>query len=428
MDASMGTMGTATAGGATHTVLDHVGVARLFRLQRLAPAEAGGLWVKWERANPGGSAEDRPARHIVDVAEQRGLLRPGGTIVEDSSGDFGVSLAMVGAARGYRVIVVVGPEASGSTRAALRAFGAEVVVAGAGGAARAGTRGGAEVGGSVGSVGSAGSAGSVGSVGAASSAGAAGAADGAGSAGSTGVAGATGTAGSTGVARAGLPSESAAAVANRLAREIPGAFRPDRRLSLLDSQAHYLTTAREILEETGGDFDVLVAAVGAGGQLAGLSRRLREQAPHVRVVAADLASASASSGSGRGWIAWNLDLGLIDAAYRVPTADAAGACRALARHEGVLTGPVSGAAALVALREALMAGPRARVVAVLADGGDRHLDTVYDAAWLAGRGLPAEIPTLSEIRARARGVAPVALPSAASRRTVGAQRTAEEPA
>ncbi|MFD0638200.1 PLP-dependent cysteine synthase family protein [Catenulispora yoronensis] len=324
-------------------MLDHVGTARLFRLQRLVPNGTGRLWVKWERANPGGSAEDRPARHIVDVAERRGLLRPGGTIVEASSGDFGVSLAMVGAARGYRVIVVVGPEASAATRAALRAFGAEVVLA------ADGVRDGSD----------------------------------------------------------GAASESPAAVANRLARGIPDAFRPDQRLSLLDSQAHYLTTAREILEETGGDFDILVAPVGAGGQLAGLSRRLREQAPHVRVVAADLPAATRSPGSGRGWIAWNLDLGLIDAAYRVPTADAAGACRALARHEGVLTGPVSGAAALVGLREALTAGPGARVVAVLADGGDRHLDTVYDDGWLAGRGLPVAVPTLPELRARARGIVPV---------------------
>ncbi|NUR63663.1 MAG: cysteine synthase family protein [Catenulispora sp.] len=382
----------------TDTVLDHVGTARLFRLQRLAPAGAGRLWVKWERANPGGSAEDRPARHIVDVAEKRGLLLPGGTIVEDSSGDFGVSLAMVGAARGYRVIVVVGPEASAATRATLRAFGAEVVEAGA-----ADPRSGANFSPSERTVGTAGFGGSERSVSELQDI-------------DTSIE--TKVGGITSEAPASetwaSSTESASAVANRLARRIPGAFRPDRRLSLLDSQAHYLTTAREILEETGGDLDVLVAAVGAGGQLAGLSRRLREQAPHVRVVAADLASAPRSPGSGRGWIAWNLDLGLIDAAYRVPTADAAAACRALARHEGVLTGPVSGAAALVGLRESLIAKPGTRVVAVLADGGDRHLDTVYDERWLAGRGLPAAVPTLPEIRDRAYSIAPVTAAPAGS--------------
>ena len=370
------------------TVLDHVGTARLFRLQRLTPAGVGRLWVKWERANPGGSAEDRPARHIVDVAEKRGLLRPGGTIVEDSSGDFGVSLAMVGAARGYRVIVVVGPEASAATRATLRAFGAEVVEAGSAAAdPQSGSDSGRHESPDPGSP-----------------------ETGAASAGAAGQSAPDGEASRTWSAS----TESASSVANRLARRIPGAFRPDRRLSLLDSQAHYLTTAREILEETGGDLDVLVAAVGAGGQLAGLSRRLREQAPHVRVVAADLAGAPRHPGSGRGWIAWNLDLGLIDAAYRVPTADAAGACRALARHEGVLTGPVSGAAALVGLRESLIAKPGARVVAVLADGGDRHLDTVYDDRWLAGRGLPAAVPTPSELRDRSRSIAPVTAAPAGS--------------
>ncbi|NUP49223.1 MAG: hypothetical protein HOW97_18235, partial [Catenulispora sp.] len=85
-----------------------------------------------------------------------------------------------------------------------------------------------------------------------------------------------------------------------------------------------------------------------------------------------------------------------------------------ARHEGVLTGPVSGAAALVGLRESITAKPGARVVAVLADGGDRHLDTVYDEGWLAARGLPAAVPTLSELRDRARAIAPITAAPAGS--------------
>src|SRR5450830_162499 len=84
--------------------------------------------VKLEKTNPGGSIKDRPAVYIIDYAERNGLLSPGGTIIESSSGNFGISLAMIGAARGYRVIILVDPKATATNIALMKAYGAEVIV------------------------------------------------------------------------------------------------------------------------------------------------------------------------------------------------------------------------------------------------------------------------------------------------------------
>lgn len=110
------------------TILEHIGNTPLVRLQRLAPRPETTIWVKLELMNPGGSVKDRIALSMVEAAEREGMLRPGGSIVEPTSGNTGIGLAMVGAVKGYTVILVMPESMSLERRKLLRAYGAELVL------------------------------------------------------------------------------------------------------------------------------------------------------------------------------------------------------------------------------------------------------------------------------------------------------------
>src|ERR671914_265851 len=110
------------------SLLDLIGDTPLLRLNRVTEGLACTVAVKLEMLNPGGSVKDRPALAMIEQAEREGLLKPGGTIVEPTSGNTGVGLAMAAAIKGYRVICTMADKQSQEKRDLLRAFGAEVVV------------------------------------------------------------------------------------------------------------------------------------------------------------------------------------------------------------------------------------------------------------------------------------------------------------
>lgn len=324
------------------TVLDTVGQTPLIRLQRLSTLNEAPLWVKWERTNPAGSIKDRPAKFIIEEAEQRGFLQPGGTIIESSSGNFGISLAMIGAAKGYRVIILVDPKTTPTNLAVLKAYGAEVVVV-------------------------------------------------------------------TEQDDTGSYHKTRISLANKMGREIPGAFRPDQCFNLLNSEAHYHSTARELLEACGRQLDVVIAPVSTGGQLGGIARYLKEHAPHVKIVGVDAQGSAIFGGTshsylmpgvGLGWTPENLDLSLLDQVFKVPDEDAFLTSRLMASREGVLAGASSGAAVFVGLRYAQLLSTRARIVCILGDGGERYLQTIYADEWMEHHGLATAI-TIEDLRKRA---------------------------
>jgi cystathionine beta-synthase/cysteine synthase A len=200
-----------------HSILDTIGNTPLLELRRMPPPGCR-VVVKWEAANPSGSVKIRPALHIVDRAEELGLLRPGSTIIESTSGNFGVALAVIGAVRGYRVVIVTDPKLPPQFVAAMRAYGAEMVL----------------------------------------------------------------------VDQPDGYFRSRLAAADRLAREIPGSFRPDQHFSLLNPAAHHASTAPELLDQLdGAKPDYLVVAVSTA--VLGLRARgqpalpLRERQPHARL-------------------------------------------------------------------------------------------------------------------------------------------------
>lgn len=110
------------------SIVEAIGETPLVRLNRLDEGLPGNVAVKLEFYNPAGSVKDRIGRAIIDAAEESGALKPGGTIVEGTSGNTGIALAMVGAARGYRVILTMPETMSAERRVLLRAYGAQIVL------------------------------------------------------------------------------------------------------------------------------------------------------------------------------------------------------------------------------------------------------------------------------------------------------------
>src|SRR5205823_6020500 len=193
------------------SILDAVGHTPLVLLSRLTEGLQAKVAVKVEMMNPGGSVKDRVAMAMIAEAEQRGTLRPGGTIIEATAGNTGVGLAMVAAVKGYRCIFVLPDKMSADKIRLLKAYGAEVVIT-----------------------------------------------------------------------QTNVPPDSPDSyngVADRLSREIPGAWRPNQFANLANPEVHHRTTGFEIWEQTEGKITAFVAGVGTGGTISGVGRYLKEQNP-----------------------------------------------------------------------------------------------------------------------------------------------------
>ena len=281
--------------------------------------------------NPGGSVKDRIALPMIEAAERAGLLQQGGTIVEPTSGNTGVGLAMAAAVKGYRCIFVMPDKQSEEKRALLRAYGAEIVVC------------------------------------------------------------------PTDVE----PNDERSyyRVSDRLAREIPGAWKPDQYANPANPHAHYLTTGPEIWEATGGRITHFVAGVGTGGTISGVGRFLREQRPDVVIVGADTDGSVFSGGpihpyltEGIGEDFWpeTYDADVADLIVRVPDRDAFLTARATMASEGLLVGESGGTALWAALQVARdVDDPNALFVVLLPDSGRNYLAKLYNDEWLREAGLIA---------------------------------------
>ena len=305
-------------------LLETIGNTPLIELRNTTASTEGRLLFKYERGNPGGSIKDRPALFIVTEAEKRGLLKPGGTIIESSSGNFGISLAMIGTAKGYRVIILVDPKTTATNLALLKCFGAEVVVV-------------------------------------------------------------------TEQDDSGSYHKTRISLANKLADEIPDAFRPDQCFNLLNSTAHYQGTAREIFADCPDNIAAIVAAVSTGGQLGGISRYTKTYRPDVKVIGVDAVGSSIFGGEshsylipgiGLAWTPCNVAVENIDSVYKVTDEAAFVAARCFTRNEGILMGPSSGACALVALTIAKQLSPLDCVVCIISDGGERYIQTLFNDTWM----------------------------------------------
>jgi len=298
-------------GEIAETVLELIGGTPMVRLNRVVQDGAAEIVAKVESHNPAGSIKDRIALSMIEAAEGEGRIKPGDTIVEPTSGNTGIGLAMVAAVKGYRLIVTMPEDMSLARRDLLARYGAEVVLTPA-------------------------------------------------------IEGMTG----------------AVYAAQELMSENPQYFMPQQFENPANPEAHRRTTAREILDATGGRLDAFVAGVGTGGTITGVGEVLKAEKPDVLIIAVEPARSpvlqggragiTAIQGIGAGFAPGVLNRGVLDEIMSVGDEDAIAMSRRLSREEGLLVGVSAGANVVAALKVAKRLGRGKRVVTVLPDTGERY--------------------------------------------------------
>jgi cysteine synthase len=320
-------------------IVEAIGNTPMIKLARASAATRCTILGKAEFMNPGQSVKDRAALFIIEDAVERGLLRPGGVIVEGTAGNTGIGLALVGNAMGFRSVIVIPDTQSQEKKDTLRACGAELIEVPAVPYSNPNNY----------------------------------------------------------VKVSGRIAEQLAKT------EKNGAIWANQFDNVANRQGHFETTGPEIWQQTGGKVDGFVCAVGTGGTLAGVGVALKERNPRIRIGLADPFGAalysyyttgqlkaegsSITEGIGQGRITKNLEGAPVDVAYRISDEDAVTIVFDLLEHEGLCLGGSSGINVAGAIRLAKELGPGHTIVTVLADYGTRYQSRLFNAEFLRSKGL-----------------------------------------
>ncbi|MBA8824108.1 cysteine synthase A [Saccharopolyspora lacisalsi] len=306
----------------------------MVRLDRCFPEPHAEVLAKLEMLNPGGSMKDRPARYIVEQGLGDGSLRPGMRLVESTSGNLGIALAMAASLHGLSFTAVVDPKTSPANLRLLELFGADVDMVtepdDSGGYLHTRVRRAREL----------------------------------------------------------VTSTSGAVLVNQYAN--------DR-----NWRSYHDTAGEEILRAVDGPIDYLVAAVSTTGSIQGIARRLRQDSPHLKVVAVDAvgsvifgaqAGPRQLPGFGASRVPEILDPDEIDEVVHVADAESVAGCRRLLTTEKIFGGGSCGAVVTGLEHLVSRLEQPARIVTLLPDRGERYLDLVYDDEWAAGLAEPWQEP------------------------------------
>ena len=318
-----------------HSVLDLIGNTPIVTITRFdtGPCE---LYVKLENQNPTGSIKDRIALAMIEEAERKGLLKPGGTIIEATAGNTGLGLALVAALKGYKLILVIPDKMSQEKVRTVRALGAEVII----------TR--SDVG-------------------------------------------------------KGHPAYYQD-IAERIANETPGSFYTNQFGNPSNPAAHEASTGPEIWEQMNHNVDAIIAGVGSGGTMTGLSRYFAKVSPSTEMVLADpvgsildhyiktgvVLKESGSwlvEGVGEDFIPSVTDLSRVKKSYAITDAESFDVARDLFRKEGILAGTSAGLLVATALRYCREQTTPKRVLTFICDTGARYISKIFDDTWMRDQGL-----------------------------------------
>lgn len=323
-----------------NSVIDAIGKTPLIKLQRASEETGCTILGKAEFLNPGQSVKDRAALGIVRDAEEHGLLRPGGTIVEGTAGNTGIGLALVANALGYRSVIVFPRTQSKEKKDAIRILGAELIEVDA-----------------------------------------------------------VPYANPNHYAR-----YSGKLAEELNASEPNGAIWANQFDNVANRKAHYQTTGPEIYEQLDGKVDGFICAVGSGGTLGGVSMALKERNPEIKIGIADPGGAalygyyangelkaegtSITEGIGQSRITENLKDIVVDLAYRIDDPTALNILFDLVQEEGLCLGGSAGVNIAGAIAMAKELGPGHTIVTILCDYGNRYQSKLYNPEFLKSKDLP----------------------------------------
>ena len=317
-----------------------IGNTPLIRLRRASELTGCTILAKAEFLNPGGSVKDRAAAAIIQDAERRGALQPGGVIVEGTAGNTGIGLALVGNALGYRTVIVMPETQSQEKKDMLRLCGADLRLVPAVPYANPGN----------------------------------------------------------------YVRYSETLALELARTEPKGVLWANQFDNVANRMGHYHTTGPEIFDQTDGTVDAFTCAVGTGGTLAGVALALKERNPNIRIVLADpMGSAlynfyahgrlqaegsSITEGIGQGRITKNLEGAPIDGQVQVTDHEALPIVFDLLKEEGLVVGGSSGINVAAAIKVAQDLGPGHTVVTILCDNGTRYQSKLFNPVFLREKGLP----------------------------------------
>jgi cysteine synthase A len=326
-------------------ITELMGNTPLVRLNRVPDPGSAEVVVKLESFNPLSSVKDRIAVSMIREAEKTGELVPGkSTVIEATSGNTGIGLAFVAAARGYRCVLIMPDTMSVERRKLLEALGAQLIL----------------------------------------------------------------TPGPKGI-------KEAQRVADEVLAKTPGGWLSKQFDNPANLKVHRETTAQEILRDTGGKLDAVVAGVGTGGTITGIGQVFKKEAPNVITVAVEPIESQVLKGGthnphklqglGAGMVPSIYDAKVVDRIADVQFDDAVRIARRLSKEEGIFVGISSGAVAWAALEIAKELGEGKRVVAVLPDTGERYLSTaLFEYTELVNQ--PATTPQMLAAQQAAAPAAP----------------------
>ena len=317
-----------------NSILDAIGNTPLVRLNKICSKDSPVILAKVESLNPGGSIKDRIGLAMIEDAERKGLLKPGYTIIEPTSGNTGAGLALVAAVKGYKMIFVLPDKMSQEKIKLLKSYGAEVVV--------------------------------------------------------------------TPTSVPYDSPENYIEVAKTIASNTPNSYIANQYANPVNPQQHYDTTGPEIWSQTDGKIDVLVAGMGTGGTITGISKYLKKMNPNVKIVGVDpqgsiyashfkgiteniKAETYKTEGIGEDFIPSTIDLSLVDEVITVNDQDAFLTTRDLVYKEGIHVGGSSGSAVYAALKisETMNNGV---IVVILPDTGRNYISKIYSDDWMQDHG------------------------------------------